>query len=141
MYCWRNLAKLTIIVLMLFSVSCHEFEFRRNLAAVKVNFRNIRSAQITLKQSKGKYGDLKELCEAGYLSKDLIDGHHMGYSYKVIVSNNSYVATAVPEKYSKDFNSSTGNISLYLDETGIIRGALNEGKEASSNDNPLLDED
>jgi len=127
----------TIFALACFVVSCHQVTYRRNELNAIDSIKAIKLAQQTYKNTKGKYGTLKELAEAGLIKAALSDGHYSGYRYDIRVASNSYAALATPEEYGKTIGSSTGGISLFIDETGIIRHGFKQGKEATVNDEPL----
>jgi hypothetical protein len=57
----------------------------------------------------------------------------------VRVKNDSYEAVAVPIEFGETANQGTGGLSFYLDDSGIIRGAVKKGAEADTADPPLAD--
>ena len=119
--------------------SCHQVAYRKNeLNAVDI-MKAIKSAQHTYKstQGAGKYGTLKELAEAKLIKPELSNGKYSGYLYNIRVTENSFTAVAIPERYGENFESRSGGVSLFLDETGVIRFGYKNGKEATINDPPL----
>jgi hypothetical protein len=98
----------------------------------------IRSAQTTFRAGKGngRYGSLEDLAAAGLIDPSLAGGMKDGYRFTIKVTGSSYHAFAVPIKYGwKD--GGTGSWSYYLDDTGVIRGSVNNGMEANANDPPV----
>lgn len=73
----------------------------------------------------GAFGDLPALIKASLMSDEIADPKAMGYAIHVIVANNgrSYIATAEPARYGH-----TGKLSFWMDNTGDIKRADNEGK-------------
>ena len=140
----RRALNLTVIALasvILLTSACQNINFRLNEDGAVESMRHIRTAQQTYKgtQSTGRYGTLKELSEAGLLKPTLADGVDQGYRFDIRVSGNSYKAFAVPIEYGQTNYKGTGRVSLYVDETGVIRGADKGGKEADAGAEPLVE--
>ena len=89
----------------------------------------IRKAEEEFKSVKGYYGTLDQLAASHFA---VPSPFQFGYKFTVRASQKSYVATAVPTRW-KDIS-----MSIYLDESGIIRGMLKNGEEADTKDAPLL---
>src|SRR5437879_2120068 len=85
----------------------------------------IRPAEVTFKSKNGVYGTLDEL--TGIHSGSPSSAQN-GYRFALRASAESYVATAVPTRWPKR------SMSLYLDQSGIIRGMYRNGAEANAND-------
>jgi hypothetical protein len=88
----------------------------------------IREAEETFKSSNGRYGTLDELT-----ASNLRVPTRMGYGYEFIIqpTATSYVAVAVPSGWKESSQ------SLYLDQSGIIRGMWKNGSTADVKDPPL----
>lgn len=88
----------------------------------------IREAEKAFKSRNGRYGTLDELIASRFAVPSPREYY---YEYKIRVKSTSYVAVAVPTR-SKD-----RSLSLYLDESGTIRGFVKNGEEADAKDPPL----
>lgn len=115
------------------SIGCTEAFGRQSL-------RTIHSAEATFQATvgNGRYGTLQELVTNYLISPALANGILNGYRYEVRIDNGgggeppSFQAVATPIRYGI-----TGIYSLYIDETGILRGGNKYGHEASADDEPL----
>lgn len=88
----------------------------------------IRKAEEAFKSANGRYGTLDELAASNLSVPSRVQ---YGYQFTVRVTAESYVAVAVPTR-SKEVS-----MSLYLDQSGIIRGMFKNGREADVKDGPL----
>ena len=88
----------------------------------------VRKAEEAFKVANGRYGTLDELA-ASHLS--VPSRVQYGYQFTVRATSESYVALGVPTR-SKEVS-----MSLYLDQSGIIRGMHKKGGEADVKDPPL----
>jgi hypothetical protein len=134
------LSSVILTIGFVFTVGTHRIAYEINKRAAISTMKTIRSAQITFKAKHDRYGSLKDLIDDKLISKSLSLESYYGFRYKIEAEKDSYKAVATPEKFSKKFSESTGDISLFLDQTKIIRIAYlsyNEGKTASSTDDPL----
>jgi hypothetical protein len=78
----------------------------------------------------GHYGSLDELVQAELMSKEPLD--RFGYKIELTLSGNKFQATAVPIEYGK-----SGNLSYFVDESGVLRGADHSGGPATIADPPI----
>ena len=88
----------------------------------------IRKAEQDFKSANGRYGTLDELAAShrGIPSRGQYD-----YQFTVRATPNSYVAVAVPTPWKEI------SMSLYLDQSGVIRAMPKNGGEADVKDPPL----
>jgi hypothetical protein len=92
---------------------------------------SILGAERSYKIKKGStYASLEELIEAQMVSKESLE--RSGYKFEVTLTADGFEITAVPVEHGK-----TGNLSFFLDHTGVMRGADRGGAAASSSDNPI----
>lgn len=82
------------------------------------------------KKNAGAYGTLEELITADMVPKDTIE--KSGYKFELTVSGDKFQVSAVPVEYGK-----TGRLSLFLDNTNILRGGDKSGVSASASDPPI----
>jgi hypothetical protein len=82
------------------------------------------------KKNAGAYGTLEELIAADMVPKDNLE--RSGYRFDLTVSGDKFEVSAVPLEYGK-----TGRLSLFLDQTHIVRGGDKNGVSASASDPPI----
>jgi hypothetical protein len=73
---------------------------------------------------------LEQLIEAESVSKEMIA--NSGYRFELTVSADKFEVTAVPLEYGK-----SGNLSFFIDQTFVLRGADRNGAAATVSDKPL----
>lgn len=101
--------------------------------------RTLFSAEATFQATAGNgdFGSLKELSKEGLINSVLAAGEKNGYLFKIRVEKTSsesrsfFAAHAIPKTYGE-----TGRRSFFVDESGTIRSADKNGKEASASDEP-----
>ena len=81
----------------------------------------------------GNFGTLEQLRSAGLLDEAFASGSKFGYAFVVTPTGSTYTATGTPVRYKK-----TGLRSYYIDQTGLLRGADNNGEVATASD-PYID--
>jgi hypothetical protein len=122
-----------LLLLMIASLSkdANAAPLKANEAAVKNELRTIVGAEATYQATTGdgRYGTIDELVKAGLLSKEPMERY--GYQIELTVSANKFQATAMPLEYRK-----SGNLSYFIDETGVLRGGDHGGGPAAIADPP-----
>jgi hypothetical protein len=88
----------------------------------------IRKAQDTFKFQRGHYGTFDELAASNFSIPSRVQ---YGYQFTIRPTQETYVAVAVPTRWKER------SLSLYLDQSGIIRGMFKNGAEANANDGTL----
>ena len=88
-----------------------------------------RAEQEYLKKN-GSGGTLEQLIEAAAVSKQMIE--NSGYRFELTVSGDKFEVTAVPLEYGK-----SGNLSFFIDQTFVLRGADHNGASATASDRPF----
>jgi hypothetical protein len=88
------------------------------------------SAEASYKTTEGAYGSIEMLAEKKLLQKDVFDKY--GYRFEVVASGNGFEARATPAEYGK-----TGKRSLFIDQSGVVRGDDHGGGPASVADKPV----
>ncbi len=127
-----TLAEMQLLVDECGSVFCTE-------AFALAALRNIHSAEATFQATagNGRYGTMQELVEQNLISPFLARESLNGYTFQIRVQNGaagepaSFEAFATPLRYPR-----TGVRSFYIDETGVLRGANKNGREADAGDDP-----
>ena len=82
------------------------------------------------KKNGGAYGTLEELMAADMVPKDTIE--KSGYRFDLTVSGDKFEVSATPLEYGK-----SGRLSLFLDQTQVLRGGDKSGASASASDPPI----
>jgi hypothetical protein len=77
-----------------------------------------------------RYGSLEELVKAEVLTEDAIKSDT--YKISLTLTADGFEVTAVPVEYGK-----TGKLSLFIDQTGIMRGGDHGGTAATASDEPI----
>lgn len=103
-----------------------------NESIAKSLLRTVASAEATFQSGKGagRYGTLDELIQEGLVSKDLLEKY--GYKIEVTASANSFEAVAIPVEYG-----TTGRLSYFVNESGLLRGGDHAGGAATIADKPV----
>ena len=86
--------------------------------------------QYKSKKGGGACGTLEDLIAADLIPKDIIE--KSGYRFEVTPSGDKFEATAVPLEYGK-----SGTLSLFVDQTGVLRGGDRSGATATASDPPI----
>jgi hypothetical protein len=129
-----------LFLAVLFS-SCNNYIYRINQDNARDVIKEIRVSQIKFKKEYGRYGTLRDLIDKGYIDKKFQSGMDNGYKFQIRANISSYSATATPIEYGATAYKGTGGISIYVDETGVIREADKKGLEAGPNDHPVEEQD
>lgn len=83
--------------------------------------------QYKSKKGGGACGTLEDLIAADLLPKDFIEKSN--YKFEIMPSGDKFEATAVPLEYGK-----SGTLSLFIDQTGVLRGGDRNGAVATASD-------
>ena len=87
-------------------------------------------AEHQYQKSNGSCGTLEQLIGANLVTKDMLD--RSGYKFDVTVIGDRFEATGVPAEYGK-----SGTLSLFIDQTQVLRGADRGGAPATVSDPPI----
>lgn len=96
--------------------------------------RTLQSAQLTYiaTAGQGKCGDLQTLANQGLIKQSLADGEDYGYRFILNkLPANNWEITATP------ISGFSGARSFYINQEGVIRGAVKNGLAAGKGDPPL----
>src|SRR5262249_1828121 len=132
---WRNSPITTSIVAI--GVICKPVKTRLNENLAIATLKTIRVSQREFRQAQGRYATLSELVQAGQLSSAFSDGRNWGYRFDMKAMGDRYNVVAVPEQYGTNNYCGSGTMSVFMDETGVIRGNFGNRKEASLEDQPI----
>jgi hypothetical protein len=86
--------------------------------------------QYKSKKGAGSYGTLDDLAAASLFAKETLE--NSGYKFDLTVSGDKFEITAVPVEYGK-----TGSLSMFMDQTHVLRGGDHNGAAATAAD-PVL---
>jgi hypothetical protein len=89
-------------------------------------------AEFEYKKQKGSgsFGTLEQLIDSEMVSKETIE--RSGYKFELTVGGDRFEVSAVPVEYGKG-----GTLSLYIDNTRVLRAADRNGASATSSDPPI----
>jgi len=87
-------------------------------------------AEIAYKKANGTCATLEQLSAANMFSKEMIE--KTGYKFDLTVSGDKFELSAVPLEYGK-----SGNMSLFIDQTFVLRGGDRNGAAATASDPPI----
>jgi hypothetical protein len=89
-------------------------------------------AEFEYKKQKGSgsFGTLEQLIDAEMVSKESLE--RSGYRFELTVGGDRFEVSAVPVEYGKG-----GTLSLYIDNTRVLRAADRNGASATSSDPPI----
>jgi hypothetical protein len=89
-------------------------------------------AEFEYKKQKGSgsFGTLEQLIDTEMVSKETIE--RSGYKFELTVGGDRFEVSAVPVEYGKG-----GTLSLYIDNTRVLRAADHNGASATSSDPPI----
>ena len=123
----RKVLPITVLLVVLTANGCTVFQHADEEWAIG-GMIHIRKSEESFKAEKGRYGTLEELSSSGFAAPSR---EQYGYKFILHPTDSSYVALAVPTR------SRNISMSLYLDQSGILRGKHKNGEEATANDPPL----
>ena len=92
----------------------------------------IANAELQYQKShgNGNCGTLEQLIDVDLLPKDFKE--NSGYTFDLTVGGDTFEVSAVPAEYGK-----TGKLSLFIDQTLMLRGADHNGASANALDPPI----
>lgn len=134
---------IAVAFVIIATINPYKIIYRFNEEAAISSIKDIRSAQASYKSIHGRYGTLTDLYATNLVGRSLKDGVRSGFIFNIESNGSSYIATAFPKTFapdSNDYSQNSGGISLFVNESGIIRIAylhLNGGKAANIDDPPL----
>jgi len=79
----------------------------------------------------GSCGTLEQLIAADMVSKERVE--NSGYRFDLTVNGDKFEVSAVPLEYGKG-----GTLSLFIDQTHVLRGGDRNGSSATVSDPPLI---
>lgn len=118
-------------------LSCTQTRCRLNEVGAQSSIRLIRDAESTYRSQdpQNRFGTLLQLYARDLIDGKLASGVKDGYRYQVNVGNNYFTATATPLEYDV-----TGSWSFYVDQSGLVRGSVTQGKLPGVNDAAVRDQ-
>ena len=123
------------VVFVMFSGPCHLRE-RADKEGALMLVKSIRDAEVAHKRKFNRYGTLAELIAEDLLSEVLSDGHDSGHSFVLIADQSTYRLT-VQRVFTHGQIPRAEEISYFLDQTGVIRGAVKASEVANASSPPL----
>ena len=131
--------KYTVILLLLCIniINCNAYD-RFRTARVIANTTMFRDAQneYKIKFGKGNYGSIENLIETGLIGEKFADSVEFGYRFNLIVEKDHYYLSVIPEPEIKNSNYDE-ELSMYVDDTGVIRASVKPNKPANAESSPI----
>jgi hypothetical protein len=123
-----------LVMLMVAGISseANKTPMETNEAIAKSVLRVLASAESSYQSTtgNGNYGSLDQLIENQLVQKELLQNY--GYKIEVTAAGKNFSVTAVPLEYGK-----TGNMSFFIDESAVLKGADHGGGPATADDQPI----
>jgi hypothetical protein len=90
------------------------------------------------KYGNGSYASMNELIEKGLLEERFADLEEHGYKFNLKVEEERYNLSVVPEaEENKADSEDSDELSLYVDESGVIRASTKRNTPATSKSSPI----
>ena len=125
----------SIIMCLLFLACNNRIDLRYNEVATIAILKSIREGQKIYKSNNpGKYATLQDLLNLKLIEGQFQNGAAYGYQYDLQLAGNGYKVFVTPVRFGEH---GTGHFSFYLDETGVIRAAPNEGRPVGAEAFPI----
>lgn len=112
---------------------CHINE-RIDRGRAEEHTKTIRGAQRAYYGQFNKYGTLIELAKEDLIPERLADSVDSNFRFEMTTHATGYVLRVTNPSAQQ---SKREELSLYLDESGVIRGTVNPDKQASATSDPL----
>jgi len=90
----------------------------------------IAQAEMAYKKANGTCATLEQLSAANMFPKETLE--RVQYKFELTVSGDKFELSAVPSEYGK-----SGNMSLFIDQTFVLRGGDHNGAAATASDPPI----
>lgn len=114
---------------------CRRLTLEKTEYEAKQYIKEIRTAEESFFKSFGHYASMEELLEKKLLSPPKYDFSKTGYQFRINATKNTFELFGVATKSIDE----TFALSLYLDESGVIRGNNNHGKPAGKADEAWIE--
>lgn len=97
-----------------------------------------RDAEQIYKKKYGSYATVEELIDKKLLEKRFADLEEHGYRFNLAVGKDQYILSVIPEVEENKANSDDDNeLSLYVDESGVVRASIKRNTPANSESSPI----
>lgn len=128
---------LPVILIIMMAFACH-LSGRLKREHVITNAETIRDAETKYYIASRKYASLEELVKTGAVEKELEDGKDSGFFIELVARQLYYTLKIYPD-YSQGVVDSgeQEQLSMYCDETGILRASVNPNKRADKNSSEM----
>jgi len=90
----------------------------------------IAQPEMAYKKANGTCATLEQLSAANMFPKETLE--RVQYKFELTVSGDKFELSAVPSEYGK-----SGNMSLFIDQTFVLRGGDHNGAAATASDPPI----
>ena len=121
---------LIIVVVMVFACN---YSDRLNVAKIVDDAERIRDGEAKYYTGRRRYATLQELVAAGLVDDSLADGRDAGYILDLTAEDDRYKLSIYLERSRpSDINGYREELSIYCDETGVLRGSVDPNKRADA---------
>ncbi|MGB7200812.1 MAG: hypothetical protein WBD16_00940 [Pyrinomonadaceae bacterium] len=98
----------------------------------------IRDGQKTFRNQNGRYATLRELADADLVGDEVVDGRDAGFIIELDASSDRYTLSIYPDRADSTYNENDQEqLSLYCDETGVLRAGFDPKKGADNNSDEI----
>lgn len=132
----RGLAFVLVAGFFLLLLSCVSFDERVNRAQVITDTENIRDAEAEFRKKHGRYGSIEDLLTDKLLDSRLRGARDADYVFKLEAEEEHYTLIVAPDS-SKNHEPTGESLSLYLDDSGIIRASIDSKVLANPESRPI----
>lgn len=135
--------KVSVLISLLVILSltgCNNIRYRLNTPALIQDVEKFRNAQQVYsdKYGNGAFGSVHQLIDKKLLEERFADLKEHGYRFNLTVENEHYNLIVVPEaEENKAASDDSDELSLYVDETGIIRASVKRNEPANAKSSPI----
>jgi hypothetical protein len=125
-----NIMPLLIVFAVVFACN---LSGRLNVAKVVDDAERIRDGEAKFFSERHRYAELHELVQAGLVDEELADGRDAGYVIDLSAADEHYVLSIYSEHPQiPDGNKYGEELSIYCDETGVMRASVDPKKRADA---------
>ncbi len=135
--CEIEMKILPLLVVILLAFACN-LSYRLNIESGVADAEAIRDGEAKYYAERRKYASLQDLIETGFAARELEDGKDSGFNIEINANEEHYSLSIYPD-YSQGVvnRDDLGQLSIYCDETGVIRGSTDPNKRADAHSSEM----
>ena len=90
------------------------------------------------KFGNGNYGSIQNLVDNNLLEERFSDGLEHGFKFNLTIEKGNYTLSIIPENVeNKVFSEDDEELSLFVDNSGVIRASVKPNVQANSKSSPI----